>query len=168
MSDNKKPNSEIIKVVSSRFGDFDIEKELLIEFPEGMIGFPAEKFFVVLDHKPPFSWLHAAYNKHLAFVVVDGGRFGEEYDVKPPYGDPSCDLKQGDEYAVLIVVTVRSDPRLTTANLKAPIFVNLRNRKAVQIILDDSRFSTRHPLWNDSEKEEAKSSADSENAKNKK
>jgi len=44
---------------------------------------------------------------------------------------------------------VRPDPKLTTANLKAPVFVNMRNRKGVQTIIDDPRFSTRFPLWSE-------------------
>jgi flagellar assembly factor FliW len=88
-------------------------------------------------------------DSNLAFVVVDGFEFGKEYDVKPPFNDKDCDFRNDDEFALLVVVTVRSDPRMTTVNLKAPIFVNMRNRKGVQIIIDDARFSTRHPLWSD-------------------
>ena len=46
-----------------------------------------------------------------------------------------------------MIVTVRPDPKLTSANLKAPLFINLRNRKGTQIIFDDPRLSTRFLLW---------------------
>jgi flagellar assembly factor FliW len=103
----------------------------------------------MLDHKPPFSWLHSIDDPNLAFVVVDGFEFGPQFDVKPPIGDKDTDLKAEDEYAILVIVTVRPDPKLTTANLKAPVFVNMRNRKGVQTIIDDPRFSTRFPLWSE-------------------
>jgi FliW protein len=45
---------------------------------------------------------------------------------------------------------------MTTVNLKAPLFVNMRNRRGVQIIIDDARFSTRHPLWSEDSAEEGK------------
>jgi flagellar assembly factor FliW len=48
---------------------------------------------------------------------------------------------------------------MTTANLKAPIFVNLRNRKGVQIIFDDPRYSTRFPLWSENKEGEASQTA---------
>jgi flagellar assembly factor FliW len=101
----------------------------------------------MIDHKPPFSWLHSVEDPNLAFVVVDGFQFGEKYPVKAPIGDADTDLKEGDEYAILVVVTVRPNAADTTANLKAPIFVNIRNRRGVQIIFDDPRLSTRFPLW---------------------
>ncbi len=152
MSEEQKTEEVLIK--SSRFGDFTVPKSALIEFPTGVIGFPKEHEYVVVEHKPPFSWLHSCSNPSLAFVVVDGFEFGASYDLKVPYGDPNIDLKEGDDFALLVVVTVRPDPSMTTANLKAPIFVNLRNRKGVQLVLDDARFSTRFPLWG--EKDETK------------
>ena len=136
-----------ITIKSTRFGELKVPADSVIEFPSGLIGFPGAHRFVMFDHKPPFSWLHSADDPNLAFVVVDGFEFGANYDVKAPYNDRDMDLKETDEYAILVVVTVRPDPSQTTANLKAPLFVNLRNRRGAQVIFDDSRFSTRFPLW---------------------
>jgi len=154
MSEEEKQATQQITVKSNRFGEFAVPTDSLIEFPSGLIGFPKEKFYVVVEHKPPFSWLHAVKNPDLAFVIVDGFEFGPTYEVKVPFGDVEIDLQKDDEYAMLVIVTVRPDPSQTTANLKAPVFVNLRNRKGVQIVLDDSRFSTRFTLWAPQEKKE--------------
>jgi flagellar assembly factor FliW len=116
----------------------------------------------MLEHKHPFSWLHSIDDPNLAFVVVDGFEFGQQFDVKPPIGDRDTDFREDDEYAILIIVTVRSDPRLTTANLKAPLFVNMRNRKGVQVIFDDPRYSTRYPLWSEENAGEGESSGEEE------
>jgi flagellar assembly factor FliW len=155
MSDTGSKNT--IVVASSRFGDLTVPADSLIEFPGGLIGFPKAHRFVMVDHKPPFSWLHSADDPNLAFVVVDGFEFGPSYDVKPPSGDKECDFQSTDEYAILVIVTVRPDPRMTTANLKAPLFVNLKNRKGVQMIFDSPRFSTRYPLWAEDEEAEGAS-----------
>lgn len=136
-----------IVVHSSRFGDFTVSATTVIEFPSGLIGFPRHMRYVMLDHKPPFSWLHSTEDPNLAFVVVDGYEFGENYRVNPPIGDKDIDLKEEDEYAILVIVTVRPDPRMSTANLKAPLFVNIRNRKGVQVIFDNPHLSTRFPIW---------------------
>lgn len=129
MSDEvkKEVSEETITVPSSRFGDLVVAKSSLIEFPTGLIGFPRAKNYLIIEHKPPFSWLHAVEDPNLAFVVIDGFEFGQQYDLKPPLGDKDCDFKQEDEFAILVIVTVRSDPKLTTANLKAPLFINIRN-----------------------------------------
>ena len=140
---------DLITVPSSRFGDLEVPADSVIEFPAGIIGFPSAKSFIMLEHKPPFSWLQSTQDPDLAFVVVDGFEFGQQFDVKPPVGDRDTDFREDDEYAILIIVTVRPDPRMTTANLKAPLFVNMRNRRGLQVIFDDPRYSTRFPLWSD-------------------
>jgi flagellar assembly factor FliW len=81
--------------------------------------------------------------------VVDGFEFGQQYDLRLPFSHRDCDFRDDDEYAILVIVTVRADPRLTSANLKAPLFVNIRNRQGVQVIYDDPRYSTRFPLWSE-------------------
>lgn len=150
MSDNQ----ENITVRSSRFGDIEVPKASVITFPTGLIGFPRANHFVMFDHKPPFSWLHSCDDPNLAFVVVDGFDFAQHFKLKAPIGDRDTDLQEGDEYAVLVIVTVRPDPRDTTANLKAPLFVNLKNRRGVQIIYDDPRLTTRFPLWTEKSAEQ--------------
>lgn len=145
-----------IHIKSARFGDLIVPESSVITLPVGLIGFPNATRFVMLDHKPPFSWLHSVEDTSLAFVVIDGFGFCQEYGMKAPIGDRDIDLQEADEFAVLVVVTVRPDPRMTTANIKAPIFVNIRNRKGVQIIFDDSKYPTRLPLWSEEDEEQAK------------
>ncbi len=147
MSDESGAKVPSIVIHSTRFGDLEVPAASVIEFPSGLIGFPKATKFVMFDHKPPFSWLHSAEDPSLAFVVVDGFEFAPEFTLKPPYGDRDSDLQEGDEYAILVIVTVRPDPKQTTANLKAPLFVNLKNRKGVQVIYDNPKFSTRFSLW---------------------
>ena len=155
MSEETPPeNTPMIVVPSTRFGDLEVPADSVIELPAGLIGFPTMNKFILVEHKPPFSWLHSCDDPNLAFVVIDGAEFGQHYNWKPPLNDKDCDFKEADEFAILIIVTVRSDPTLTTVNLKAPLFVNIRNRKGVQVIFDDARYSTRHPLWTEDKKEE--------------
>lgn len=139
----------MITVESTRFGSIEVPADTVIDFPGGLIGFPSAKSFIMIEHKPPFSWIQSVDDPSLAFVVVDGFEFGKQLDLKPPLGDAQCDFRSEDEFAILLVVTVRPDPKQTTINLKAPLFVNIRNRKGVQVIYDDPRYSLRYPLWQD-------------------
>jgi len=147
MSDGAGSADNQLVVKSTRFGELVVPADSVITIPSGLIGFPRHHTYVMIDHKPPFSWLHSVEDPNLAFVVVDGFQFGEKYNVAPPMGDQDSELKEGDEYAILVVVTVRPDPSQTTANLKAPVFVNIRTRRGLQVIFDDPRYSTRFPLW---------------------
>jgi flagellar assembly factor FliW len=108
----------------------------------------------MLDYKEPFSWLHSVEESSLAFVVIDGACFGAVYDPSIAFSEPSCDFRVDDEYAVLLVVTFRSPREESSVNTKAPIFVNVRNRKGVQAIYDSPQYSTRWPLWGEVQKDE--------------
>lgn len=152
---------EMLVIESSRFGPLEVAAETVIKIPQGLIGFSQDQSFIMLEHKPPFSWLQSIGDPNLAFVVVDGFEFGQQYKLQVPVGDPVIDLKEDDEYAILVIVTVRPDPRETTANLKAPIFVNLRNRLGIQLIYDNPSLSTRFPLWSAQEETAGKDSSES-------
>lgn len=146
MTDKTDQQTDTIVVQSSRFGDLVVPADTIITVPAGLIGFQKDQKFIMLEHKAPFSWLQSVDDATLAFVVVDGFEFGDAFKVDPPIGDKDIDLNEEDEYAILVIVTVRNDLSETTANLKAPIFVNLRNRKGVQVIFDNPAYSTRTPL----------------------
>jgi flagellar assembly factor FliW len=141
------PSGKLITVQSSRFGPMEIAEDSIITFSKGLIGFPDATKFVMFDHKPPFAWLHSIEDQALAFVVMDGSQFLPQFELAPPHNEPEMDLKDNDDYAILVVVTVRGDPTLTTANIKAPLFVNLRNRRGAQVIYDDPNFPTRFALY---------------------
>jgi flagellar assembly factor FliW len=72
MSEELEKQVQMITVPSSRFGDLEVPADSVIEFPAGIIGFPSAKSFIMLEHKPPFSWLQSTQDTDLAFVVVDG------------------------------------------------------------------------------------------------
>ena len=48
-----------IHVVSQRFGTFDVPAASVLHFAHGLIGFPVDHRFVILDHEPgsPFKWM---------------------------------------------------------------------------------------------------------------
>ena len=136
-----------VKFTSSRFGELEIDSSLVITFAYGLIGFTGSHRFVLLDYNPPFSWLHSVDQPDLAFVTVNAAEFGAGYSFSIPYGDRDLDLIEGDDIAIMNLVSVRPDPTQTTVNLKAPIIVNLKNMKGKQIVLDDARYPTRLLLW---------------------
>jgi flagellar assembly factor FliW len=152
MSDDTK-QPDMIVVESSRFGPLEVTADSVIEFPSGLIGFPSAKRFIMVEHKAPFSWIQSLEEPTLAFVVVDGFEFGRSLELKPPHNDPVVEFNTEDEYAILLIVTVRPDPKQTTVNLKAPLFINIKNKRGTQAIYDDPRYSVRYPLWKEEEEE---------------
>lgn len=147
---------EKIKFESARFGTLEVPASSIISIVGGVIGFPELTRYTLLEYTQPFSWLHSIDRPELAFVVVNAAEFGEEYAFPLPIGDGDLDLKETDEVAIINLVSVRPDPTLTTVNLKAPLVVNLRNMKGIQVVLDDPRFPVRMALYVQEDKKEKK------------
>ncbi len=134
-----------VAVSSRRFGDYTFALDRVLHFPEGLIGFPAARRFALLESARPgglFHVLHCLDLPELGFVVCDPGLFWSGYTADLPRPD---DLASED-MAVLAIVTVPQNPVEMTANLMAPLLINLRTRIGVQIVLDTGRYSTRHPV----------------------
>jgi len=149
-------SEETLKFQSSRFGEQEVAVESVITLVEGIIGFPDDRKYVLLDYNPPFSWLHSVKSPELAFVVVNGAEFGDHYQVPLPKNDPELALDDDPDYAIVNIVSIRSQPAPTTVNLKAPIIVNLKNMIGRQIVIDSHQFPTRFPLWPEGEDGEDK------------
>jgi flagellar assembly factor FliW len=145
---NDSPAAGVLSFRSARFGDLNVPEDAVLIFPRGLIGFPDYHRFVLIQHTDKFSWLQSVDDPGLAFLVVDSVEFGESYcrRIIPSPSDESI-IPPGEEWACLVIVTIRSDPLLSTANVRAPLLVNGNTRRGVQIIIDDPVLSTRHLLF---------------------
>jgi len=135
-----KAETDALAVRSRRFGTFEVPRANVLHFPTGLVGFPQLRRYVVLDHRPgsPFKWLLAIDDPDLAFAVANPGELVADY--RPPL-ELAARLLETDpaDVALFVVVTIPSDPTRMTVNLMAPVVVDLRTRRARQIVLDDPR-----------------------------
>lgn len=123
-------------------------EDRLVHFPQGLPGFPHCRRFVLLGERGgPFLWLQSTDDPQVALPVTDPFSLVPDYEV--PLEEDDVELlgvERLQEVAVLVVVTVRSEPLRATANLAAPILVNTTKRVGRQKVLAEERYSIRHPL----------------------
>lgn len=132
----------MIRIDGTRFGDIEVEKESVIRFPHGLIGFPDEMEFVLLERGDGRSvaYLQSLTTPRLAFPVTDGEVFGDNYP------DPSATKLAAlagipcEDPAVLVIVAANQEKRLE-ANLLAPIIIDVDTRRGCQCVLDPRKFS---------------------------
>lgn len=132
---------------TTRFGMMECDEDRIITFPEGLLGFPQHKQYVLLEpaDNSYFWWLQSVESSDLAFVVTDPSHFVSEYRVPLQ----QCQmLELGiwsiDDAQVFVVVNKRD--HLLTGNLQGPLVVNARSRVGAQLVLNDKKFTTRVPL----------------------
>ena len=135
---------------STRFGNCDVRPESVLTFPNGILGFPDCRRYVILDHDTdaPFKWLQSLEEPGLAFVVLDPATFHPEYNVQVPHEAlREVDGKENDELILSVLLTIPSnDPTGITANLRGPLLMNPRTKLCKQLILSDD-YPTRFPLF---------------------
>ena len=77
------------------------------------------------------------------------------------------DTKDPSELALLIVVTIPEfSPWNMTANLRAPILINIKTHKAVQVIALNEEYPVRHIVFSEDVREKMKNSADTNGGEN--
>lgn len=139
----------MIKVKTTRFNEIEVAEHDVIVLPSGLIGFPELKNYVLLDHdkESPFKWFQSLDDGAIAFVLINPLLFKPDYTVEVNEAEVSDLALDSEEDAVIsVIITMPSDPQKMTANLKAPLVFNLKNRKGRQVILNNSEYTTRHNI----------------------
>lgn len=121
-----------------------------VNFPAGMPGFREARTFTLSpwgDGPSPFVVLECIEVTGLRFVAVEPGVFFPWY--KPRLGPDILEAVEAgapEDVDVLAILTLRSRPEETTANLLGPVVVNPQTGKAVQAVLSGSGFDAATPV----------------------
>lgn len=121
----------------------------VIEMVQSLPGFPdARRFALVgLDDDGLLSALQSVDHPDLRFLVVPPHTFFPDYaPVVDDEAVAALDIASAEEVQLLVILTAGESLAATTANLLAPVLVNTSNRRALQVILDDTAFSVSTPL----------------------
>ena len=137
-----------VKVATTRFGEIEVDEAQVIDFPQGLVGLPQLRRFVLIDGKGPFKWMQSLDDPDATFVVIDSDEVVSEYEMHPSSEDMAVIVapEEAASLSALLIVTVPRDrPESMTANLMAPVIVNQDRRLAVQAVLPD-RYPVRYPI----------------------
>ena len=135
------------------FGEVTIDDNKIIHFENGIIGFPdLTDFALIYDEEKGndagIRWLQSLQEPAFAMPVMDPLLVLSSYnpvvddEVLKPLGelDP-------DEILVLVTVTVPKDLKKMSVNLRGPLVINVKERKAVQIILEGEEYRVKFPIY---------------------
>lgn len=126
------------------FGEIEIDDDKIIKFEKGIIGFPDMKNFTLIfdqeaEDQNTISWLQSMDDADVAFPVLDPLVVCPDYNpqVEDELLKPLGEVRE-DNLFVLVMVTVPTDIKQMTVNLKAPIVINTDTKKASQLIIDNN------------------------------
>jgi len=138
-----------MEVRTLRFGVLQIPDESVITMVRGMFGFEQYTRFCMVNHRPDtsFWWMQCVDEPALAFVVADPTQLFENYEFDIPDSEvEELKLKSESDAFTMVVLTIGSGGKEVTANLVAPLVVNMQEMLAMQLILQDNRYQVRHLL----------------------
>jgi flagellar assembly factor FliW len=141
------------KVSTARFGEIEIDESKVVQFPHGIPAFDDEKEFAILpmtqDEESPYVFMQSLSSPELAFLMTNPFSFFSDYEFE--IDDDSLenlDIKEQEDLVIYVILTLpKGKVRDMTANLMAPVVINTANMKAKQIVLDKSRYTTKHRLF---------------------
>ncbi len=134
-----------ITVKNSQLGDLTIEAGMIMNFPEGLIGFEHFRRFAIIDlvDYEPFQWLLSIDDPEITFPIISPLLVVDTYDPVISKAETyNLGEFQSEDLLLYAVVTIRPEINKVTANLKGPIIINQKNMMGQQIVLTDERFST--------------------------
>ncbi len=137
-------------IKTSRFGLIELKSEDVLTFNEGLLGFKDLRQFVLLDdpNDDIFAWLQSCELPSVAFPVLEPEIFGHKYANSFNRTDfESLQMRVEQAAVYLNIITIPDDPTLMTANIKAPIVINLEKKMARQCVLQDNNLAIKEPIF---------------------
>ncbi|OPX94503.1 MAG: Flagellar assembly factor FliW [Pelotomaculum sp. PtaB.Bin104] len=125
------------------------EEQNIITFREGLPGLPELRKFtlVALQDSFLFYFLQSVEDDNTCFILINPFDLFPEYEFDLPEAEiKKVDGLSPEDLAFFCIVNASEGFKNATVNLLAPVIVNTVNKLARQVVLNDSRYSVRHPL----------------------
>jgi flagellar assembly factor FliW len=139
-----------VVVQTGRFGQIEVSTDEIISVPSGILGFPEDQNFCLVDPGDDtlILWLQSLSNPRLAFPVLEPRMFKSNYIVRLSAAElRELRLSSINEASVFTILTIPSELQEMTANLKAPLVINVRDRVAKQVVLQENDQPIKHPMF---------------------
>ncbi|MHC4401384.1 MAG: flagellar assembly protein FliW [Planctomycetota bacterium] len=124
-----------MEINTARFGSVEIEADDVIRFPEGLIGLPECRDWVLLadTQNDAVAWMQSVERADIAVAVVSPRRFVPEFRMRVARRElVPLELETVDSAQVLVIATRHG--RSFALNLKAPVVLNPERRLGRQVI----------------------------------
>ena len=140
-------------VYTVRFGEIEVEEEKVVHFLNGIPAFEDEHEFLIIpyDEESPYYFMQSLKSPELAFLITTPFIFFPDYVIE--IDDETInelEIKNQEDVLLYSLITIpNGSVRYMTANLLAPVVLNTENMKAKQIVMEKTRYTTKHRLFPD-------------------
>ncbi|RAK04925.1 flagellar assembly factor FliW [Halanaerobium saccharolyticum] len=139
-----------MEIMTRDFGKIEIDKSDIISFNSGLPGFENLEEFILLPlaEESPFIIMQSVEDPDIAFVTVEPGNLIQNYEFEiSDKTEKKLKIESVSNLLILNIITLKNDFNNSTANLSAPIVINLEEKLGQQVILDDQRYQVRYKIF---------------------
>ncbi|MBO5948115.1 flagellar assembly protein FliW [bacterium] len=140
-----------MKVNTTRFGEVEIAEDKILNFISPIIGYNEYSKFTIVEQENNelFQWLQSLDDPELAFPISIPSYFSIDYNFE--IDDTTQEKLQLTDVADLLIYNIvtipNSNPKGATINLLAPVLINAKTNNAMQYIITNSSYTSRHSLF---------------------
>lgn len=135
------------------FGEVDLDEEKILTFEDGIIGFENLKRFTLIynnesEESSSITWLQSVEEPLVALPVISPFSVLENYNpiVEDEVLAPLGELNE-ENTIILLTLTLPSDIKKMTTNLKAPIVINAETKKGCQLIAENQDYVVKYNIY---------------------
>ncbi len=137
-------------VQTGRFGQIEVSSDEIIQIPSGILGFPDDRDFCLVDSADDtlILWLQSLNNPLLAFPLLEPKIFKPEYIVRLSAAElRELRLQSIKDASVFTILTLPQNLTEMTANMKAPLVINTKQKIAKQVVLQENDQPIKLPMF---------------------
>ena len=131
------------------YGTISYNEENIVVFEKPLLGFNNLKKFVLveIEQNSMFNLLQSIEEKAVGFIVLSPFSVRQDYEIELDEATiKELEIESHEDVAIMTTVTLNEVAEKTTTNLKAPIIINIKNKKGKQIILNNDKYKIKEPL----------------------
>jgi flagellar assembly factor FliW len=137
-------------IQTGRFGQLTVSEGEIVTIPQGLLGFPEYTRYCLVDPADDtlILWLQSLDNPAIAFPLLEPKIFKPDYAARLSAVElRELKLENVNQSAVFSVLTIPDDVTQMTANLKAPIVINLKEQIAKQVVLQENEYTIKYLMF---------------------
>lgn len=137
-------------IKTGRFGQLTVGDDETIHIAQGLLGFTELTRYCIVDpgDETLILWLQSLENPEIAFPVLEPKIFRPDYAARLSAAElRDLKLESVSQSAVFSILTLPVDITQMTANLKAPLVVNLKAQIAKQVVLQENEYPVKQPMF---------------------
>lgn len=136
-----------MKIQTKFFEEVEIDDKSIIKFEQGIPGFENLTKFTIfnIEDQPVLKCLQSIENKDICLLIASPWDYFKDYEIQIP-DEELNKLNILSDADICVYSVIRVHENSLTANLIAPLVINIKENMGKQIILSNTEYNVRQEI----------------------